>query len=91
MPFTGNSFDFCQCSSVLEYCFEASIRAKVLHQEMVRLVSPQGLLFFSVPNRFIRLKFTRANGGGITFRSGSMPAPWTARSGRSGNSPAPVS
>ena len=50
LPFPDNSFDFCQCSSVLEYCLGFDVR-KFCIEEMVRLVEPQGLLFFSVPNR----------------------------------------
>lgn len=50
LPFAGSSFDFCQCSSVLEYCDFPEIR-RFCVQEMVRLVIPGGLLFFSVPNR----------------------------------------
>jgi ubiquinone/menaquinone biosynthesis C-methylase UbiE len=48
LPFADNSFDFSVCSSVLEYALGAARRFCV--QEMVRLVAPQGLLFFSVPN-----------------------------------------
>lgn len=50
LPFANSSFDFCQCSSVLEYCVAPGVRSFCIG-EMVRLVSPQGLLFFSVPNR----------------------------------------
>lgn len=50
LPFDDSSFDFCQCSSVLEYCVDPDVRTFCI-QEMVRLVSPQSLLFFSVPNR----------------------------------------
>jgi ubiquinone/menaquinone biosynthesis C-methylase UbiE len=50
LPLADNSFDFSLCSSVLEYCTEPPIR-KFCVEEMVRLVKPEGLLFFSVPNR----------------------------------------
>jgi SAM-dependent methyltransferase len=50
LPLADNSFDYCQCSSVLEYCTDVPIR-KFCIGEMVRLVKPEGLLFFSVPNR----------------------------------------
>ncbi len=50
LPFAGESFDFCLCSSVIEYIIEAQTR-KFCIQEMVRLVKSDGLLFFSVPNR----------------------------------------
>jgi SAM-dependent methyltransferase len=50
LPFGDDSFDFCQCSSVLEYCVAPGVR-QFCTQEMVRLVKPGGLLFFSVPNR----------------------------------------
>ena len=50
LPFPDESFDFCLCSSVLEYVTEAHAR-KFCVQEMFRLVAPGGLLFFSVPNR----------------------------------------
>jgi ubiquinone/menaquinone biosynthesis C-methylase UbiE len=49
LPLPDKSFDFCQCSSVLEYCL-GDVRRFCI-DEMVRLVKPQGLLFFSVPNR----------------------------------------
>ena len=48
--FADNSFEFCQCSSVLEYCVSPGERSFCI-QEMVRLVKPEGLLFFSTPNR----------------------------------------
>ena len=50
LPLPEESFDFCLCSSVIEYVIEAQARRFCI-QEMVRLVSPGGLLFFSVPNR----------------------------------------
>lgn len=50
LPLADNSFDYCQCSSVLEYCTDLPVR-KFCIGEMVRLVKPEGLLFFSVPNR----------------------------------------
>lgn len=50
LPFADGSFDFCQCSSVLEYCDFPVIRRFCI-LEMVQLVRPGGLLFFSVPNR----------------------------------------
>jgi SAM-dependent methyltransferase len=50
LPFSNDSFDFCQCSSVLEYAVDAGVRQFCI-QEMVRLVGAEGLLFFSVPNR----------------------------------------
>jgi SAM-dependent methyltransferase len=50
LPFADNSFEFCQCSSVLEYCVTPGAR-RFCVQEMVRSVNSEGLLFFSVPNR----------------------------------------
>jgi len=50
LPFEPASFDFCLCSSVLEYAVEPGIR-KFCIQEMARLVRPGGSLFCSVPNR----------------------------------------
>ena len=50
LPFTNKSFDFSLCSSVLEYCVESPIRQFCIG-EMVRLIKPEGLLFFSMPNR----------------------------------------
>jgi SAM-dependent methyltransferase len=50
LPFANDTFDFCQCSSVVEYCTDLPVR-KLCIGEMVRLVKPEGLLFFSVPNR----------------------------------------
>jgi SAM-dependent methyltransferase len=50
LPFPDGSFDFCLCSSVIEYVTQKDAR-KFCVQEMVRLVAPGGLLFFSVPNR----------------------------------------
>jgi SAM-dependent methyltransferase len=50
LGFPNSSFDFSQCSSVLEYCVDPGVREFCV-QEMVRLVRPGGLLFFSVPNR----------------------------------------
>jgi ubiquinone/menaquinone biosynthesis C-methylase UbiE len=49
LPLADKSFDFCQCSSVLEYCL-GDVRRFCI-DEMVRLVKLNGLLFFSVPNR----------------------------------------
>jgi SAM-dependent methyltransferase len=50
LPLPDGSFDLCLCSSVLEYVIEARAR-RLCVQEMVRIVKPGGLLFFSVPNR----------------------------------------
>ena len=50
LPFAHVYFDFSQCSSVLEYAVEDGVR-RFCVREMVRLVSPRGLLFFSVPNQ----------------------------------------
>jgi SAM-dependent methyltransferase len=50
LPFPDESFDFCLCSSVIEYVIETEARQFCV-QEMVRLVATGGLLFFSVPNR----------------------------------------
>jgi SAM-dependent methyltransferase len=50
LPFTEGFFDFCLCSSVIEYATEKEIRTFCV-REMVRLVAPCGGLFFSVPNR----------------------------------------
>ena len=50
LPFEDGSFDFCLCSSVLEYAVETDVR-KFCVQEMARLLRPRGLLFCSVPNR----------------------------------------
>jgi ubiquinone/menaquinone biosynthesis C-methylase UbiE len=50
LPFQDGSFDFCQCSSVLEYAVDVDVRRFCIH-EMARLLRPQGLLFCSVPNR----------------------------------------
>jgi SAM-dependent methyltransferase len=50
LPFPDNSFDYCQCSSVLEYATDEEVR-RFCVQEMARLVKPGGLLFVSVPNR----------------------------------------
>jgi SAM-dependent methyltransferase len=50
LPYNDGSFDFCLCSSVLEYTDEDAVRPFCI-REMVRLVRPGGLLFFSVPNR----------------------------------------
>jgi SAM-dependent methyltransferase len=50
LPFPDGSFDFCQCSSVLEYCVEPGVRQFCV-REMLRLLRPGGLLFVSVPNR----------------------------------------
>jgi SAM-dependent methyltransferase len=50
LPFSDGFFDFSLCSSVLEYVTDVNAREFCV-KEMVRLVAPQGLLFFSVPNR----------------------------------------
>jgi SAM-dependent methyltransferase len=50
LTFEAGSFDFCLCSSVLEYAVETDVR-RFCVQEMVRLLRPKGLLFCSVPNR----------------------------------------
>jgi len=50
LAFWGNDFDLCICSSVLEYVTDPAAR-RFCVQEMVRLVKPGGLLFFSMPNR----------------------------------------
>ena len=50
LPFPGEFFDLCQCSSVLEYVVNKNAR-RFCVQEMVRLLAPGGLLFVSVPNR----------------------------------------
>ena len=50
LPFAEGVFDFCLCSSVIEYATETAIRTFCV-REMVRLVAERGLLFFSVPNR----------------------------------------
>ena len=50
LPFPDGSFDFSLCSSVIEYAVDMDVR-RFCVQEMMRLVSPGGLLFFSVPNR----------------------------------------
>jgi len=50
LPFDDGFFDFCLCSSVLEYVVEPSARQFCV-REMVRLLAPGGLLFVSVPNR----------------------------------------
>jgi len=50
LPFADQFFDLCQCSSVLEYVVEPAARTFCV-REMVRLISVDGLLFVSVPNR----------------------------------------
>jgi len=50
LPFTEGFFDFCLCSSVIEYAIEKEIRTFCV-REMVRLLADRGYLFFSVPNR----------------------------------------
>jgi ubiquinone/menaquinone biosynthesis C-methylase UbiE len=50
LPFPDGSFDFCQCSSVLEYVLGTDARRFCVH-EMARLLRRGGLLFCSVPNR----------------------------------------
>src|SRR6266545_5798677 len=55
LSFDDGFFDFCQCSSVLEYAVTVDVRRFCI-QEMVRLVKQDGLLFFSVPNRLYPLE-----------------------------------
>ena len=50
LPFPDASFDLCLCSSVLEYVTDKDAR-RFCVREMARLVSPEGLLFVSGPNR----------------------------------------
>jgi SAM-dependent methyltransferase len=50
LPFEGEFFDLCQCSSVLEYVVDSAAR-RFCVREMVRLIRVDGLLFVSVPNR----------------------------------------
>lgn len=50
LPLEAGSFDFCLCSSVLEYATDVDERRFCI-QEMARSLRPQGLLFCSVPNR----------------------------------------
>ena len=50
LPYPDASFDFCLCSSVLEYVTDKDAR-KFCVQEMTRLIAPGGLLFVSGPNR----------------------------------------
>jgi len=50
LPFPDAWFDFCQCSSVLEYVVDTDARRFCI-REMARLLRHQGLLFCSVPNR----------------------------------------
>jgi SAM-dependent methyltransferase len=50
LPLQDGAFDFCLCSSVLEYAVDVDVRRFCIH-EMARLMRPQGLLFCSVPNR----------------------------------------
>ena len=50
LAFADGFFDFCLCSSVIEYATEKPIRQFCV-REMVRLVGPGRCLFFSVPNR----------------------------------------
>ena len=50
LPFPDDSFDFCLCSSVLEYVTDKDAR-KFCVREMARLIRPGGLLFVSGPNR----------------------------------------
>ena len=50
LPFQDGSFDFCQCSAVLEYVVDMDVR-KFCIGEMARLLRTGGLLFCSVPNR----------------------------------------
>jgi SAM-dependent methyltransferase len=53
--FEAGSFDFCLCSSVLEYAIDVDTRRFCI-QEMARLLRPEGLLFCSVPNRLYPLE-----------------------------------
>ena len=62
LPFSDGYFDFCQCSSVLEYVLDIKLR-RFCVQEMVRLVNQQGLLFFSVPNRLYPFEIHRLKWG----------------------------
>jgi SAM-dependent methyltransferase len=50
LPFQDGSFDFCLCSSVLEYAVDVDVRRFCI-REMARSLRPEGLLFCSVPNR----------------------------------------
>jgi ubiquinone/menaquinone biosynthesis C-methylase UbiE len=50
LPFPDSSFDFCLCSSVLEYVPDKEAR-KFCVREMSRLIAPGGVLFVSGPNR----------------------------------------
>jgi SAM-dependent methyltransferase len=50
LPFEDGTFDFSQCSSVLEYAVDMTVRSFCI-REMARLLRPRGLLFCSVPNR----------------------------------------
>jgi len=50
LPFPDESFDFCQCSFVLEYVVDKEAR-RFCVQEMARLLRQGRLLFCSVPNR----------------------------------------
>jgi SAM-dependent methyltransferase len=49
LPFADGSFDFCLCSSVLEYVIDRDAR-RFCVREMARSLRPGGLLFCSVPN-----------------------------------------
>jgi SAM-dependent methyltransferase len=55
LPFEPGRFDLSVCSSVLEYAIPEPIR-RFCVQEMLRMVRPEGLLFFSVPNRLYPLE-----------------------------------
>jgi SAM-dependent methyltransferase len=50
LPFADGFFDFCLCSSVIEYATEKPVRHFCV-REMVRMVAAGRCLFFSVPNR----------------------------------------
>lgn len=50
LPVPNNRFDLCVCCSVLEYVTDPGVR-KFCVQEMVRAITPGGLLFITVPNR----------------------------------------
>lgn len=55
LPVADCSADLSLCSSVLEYVTEKQARRFCI-QEMLRIVRPNGLLFFSVPNRLYPLE-----------------------------------
>lgn len=55
LPAEPGTFDLSLCSSVLEYAIPEEVR-RFCVQEMIRMVTPQGLLFFSVPNKLYPLE-----------------------------------